>query len=112
MERVVFADSWQRFFHECGLRSFDDFFSSSPGRTDKSKKRHVGVLNLGNGANRKVFFLKRFYHPHFKDMFFAFRNFGHLCSQAACEWKNANLLLDKGIGTYRPVCYGEQTKCG
>jgi hypothetical protein len=112
VERVVFADSWQRFFHECGLRSFDDFFSSSPGRTDKSKKRHVGVLNLGNGANRKVFFLKRFYHPHFKDMFFTFRNFGHLCSQAACEWKNANLLLDKGIGTYRPVCYGEQTKCG
>ena len=26
MERVVFADSWQEFFAELGLRLFDDFF--------------------------------------------------------------------------------------
>ena len=37
---------------------------------------------------------------------------GHFCSQAAYEWHNAKLLLDNGIKTYRPVCYGEQIKCG
>jgi hypothetical protein len=112
-ERVVFAGSWRRFFTEFGLKSFDDFFDyPSSGRTSDKQKRHVSILNLGIGPNRKVFFLKRFYYPHFKDMLFAFRNFGRLCSQAECEWENANLLLDKGIGTYRPVCCGEQMKCG
>jgi len=111
-ERVVFADSWQRFFAESGLTSFDDFFGySGSQRLENNKKRHVGILNLGNGRDCRVFFLKRFYFPHFKDMFFTLRNFGRLCSQAACEWKNANLLLDKDVGTYRPVCYGEQMYC-
>ena len=109
MERVVFAGSWQSFFAEFDLRSFGDFFEYPGGeRPGRGKKRHVSILNLGNGPNLKVFFLKRFYHPHFKDMFFAFRNFGRLCSQAACEWKNANLLLEKSIGTYKPACYGER----
>ncbi|KKL15131.1 hypothetical protein LCGC14_2508650, partial [marine sediment metagenome] len=26
MERIFFADSWQEFFAELGLKSFDDFF--------------------------------------------------------------------------------------
>jgi len=113
VERIFFADSWQKFFAELGLKSFDDFFEY-PGmeRMRRNKKRHVSIFNLGNGPNRKEFFLKRFCYPYFKDMFFAFRNFGRLCSQAACEWGNANLLLDKGIGAYKPVCYGEQIKCG
>ncbi len=112
-ERVVFADSWQRFFAESGLESFDDFFEYSlSGVADDNRKRYVSILNLGNGPNRKVFFLKRFYYSHFKDMLFALRNLGRFCSQAACEWESANLLLDKGIGTYKPVCYGERIKWG
>jgi hypothetical protein len=45
-------------------------------------------------------------------MFFSISNFGRFCSQAACEWKNTNILLKNGIETYRPVCYGEQTRLG
>lgn len=113
MEKVVFAGSWQSFFSKFGLTSFGDFFDypGDEGMT-KSTKRHVRMFSLGDGPNRKVFFLKRFCYSRVIDTFFALRNFGHLCSQAACEWKNANLLLDKGIGTYKPVCYGEQTTCG
>ncbi len=56
--------------------------------------------------------MKRFFHPHFKDMLFTWRSFGRLCSQAQCEWENARLLLDNGIETYRPICYGERIKWG
>lgn len=113
MERVVFADSWQEFFAEFGLRLFDDFFCYAYGeKVEENRRRNVVRLAFGNEADRKVFFLKRFHHPHFKNMFFTFRNFGHFCSQAACEWHNAKFLLDNGIKTYRPVCYGEQMKCG
>jgi hypothetical protein len=113
MERVVFAGSWESFFAEFGLTSFDDFFNyPSSGRTSSKRKRHVSALNFEKSTASQLFFLKRFYYSHFGDMLFAFRNFGRFYSQAACEWKNASLLLDKGFGTYIPVCYGEQIKCG
>jgi len=56
--------------------------------------------------------MKRFFHPHFKDMLFTWRNFGEPCSQARCEWESTKLLSSNGIGTYNPVCYGERTKWG
>ena len=113
MERVVFAESWQPVFAKFGLKSFDDFFCFSGGeRINKNKKRDVSILTFGDEPNHKVFFLKRFHYPHFKDMLFAWRNFGWLCSQARCEWENARFLLDNGIGTYKPVCYGEQIRFG
>jgi len=113
VERVVFAESWQPVFAGFGLKSFDDFFYFSGGKKiNKNKKRDVSILTFGDEPNRKVFFLKRFRYPHFKDMFFAWRNFGWLCSQARCEWENARFLLDNGIGTYKPVCYGEQIRFG
>jgi len=56
--------------------------------------------------------MKRFFRPHLKDVFFAWRNLGKFCSQAQYEWENAGLLLDNGIETYRPVCFGENTKWG
>lgn len=113
MERVVFADSWQADFAEFGLELFDDFFDYPNGQQiNKTSKRDVSILTLGDGANRKVFFLKRFGAPRFKDMLFTLRNFGKPCSQAACEWENANTLLANGIETYRPICYGEQTRWG
>jgi hypothetical protein len=67
---------------------------------------------VGPDSQEKQFFMKRFFHPHFKDVFFAWRRFGELCSQARYEWENARLLLDHGIETYKPVCYGEETKWG
>jgi tRNA A-37 threonylcarbamoyl transferase component Bud32 len=113
VQRIVFADSWSRFFSEFGIRSFDDFFEHL--ETDEigsNKKRSVVTFNLGPDSQKKEFFMKCFFHPHFKDMLITRRSFGEFCSQARCEWENARLLLDNGVETYRPVCYGEKTKWG
>ena len=113
MEKTVFKDSWQKVFTEFGLESFDDFFDYSQGRTiNRNKKRNVSMLTFGEGDDRKIFFCKRFFKPHFKDILFAWRNFDRPVSQAEVEWHNANILLENGIETYRPVCYGRQTKFG
>jgi len=113
VEKTVFTDSWQKYFAESGLSSFDDFFSCSQDETiNLNTKRDVSILTFGKGNDRKVFFRKRFFKPHFKDMFFAWRSFGSPISQAKLEWQNAHLLLENAIETYRPVCYGERTKLG
>ena len=113
MEKIVFAETWQKFFAKFGLESFDDFFDYSQGQIiNKNAKRNVCELALGEGDNRKVFFRKRFFSPYVKDMIFAWRSFGRLTSQAAVEWHNANMLFENGIETYRPVCYGAQTRFG
>ena len=113
MERVVFADSWQSIFVEFGLSSFDDLFRFSGGKQiNKNNKRDVNLLSFDIAAESKVFFIKRFHRPHFKDMLFTLRNFGRFVSQARAEWENTKLLFCNDIETYRPVCYGEQTRFG
>ena len=113
MEKTVFTGSWQQFFTESGLSSFDDLFSFSQGETlNLNTKRDVSMLTLSQGDESKVFFRKRFFKPHFKDMLFAWQSFGSPISQAKLEWQNAHLLLENAIETYRPVCYGERTKFG
>ena len=105
MINVEFADGQRGFFDSQGLKKFDDFFDFSNGQIiNKNQKRDVTTFTLGD----RVFFMKRFYSPHFKDMLFTFRNFGEICSQGGCEWRNANCLLANGIDTYKPVCYGYQ----
>jgi len=113
MQRIVFANSWSEFFAEFGLESFDDFFENLPVKSiGVNKKRNVVTFSLGPNSQNKWFFMKRFSHPHLKDILFSWRNIGRPCSQARYEWENARLLLDNGIGTYRPVCFGEKTTCG
>ncbi len=113
MQRVVFADSWSAFFAESGLKSFDDFFEHLTAETiGANTKRSVITFSLGADSHKKQFFMKRFYRPHFKDMFFTRRNLGESCSQGRYEWENARLLLDGGIDTYRPVCFGEKNIWG
>ena len=111
-EKIVFANSWQSFFAEFGFSSFDDFFDYPARQMSKNSKRNAAELRLDNGIEQKMFFLKRFHNPHLKDIISAWRAFGRPTSQAAVEWINANLLLNHGIGTYRPVCLGEQTRFG
>jgi hypothetical protein len=111
--KVVFADSWDVFFDKFDFKSFDDFFDYSGGKIiNKNNKRNVSVLTLGDGPDLKTFFIKRFHDPHYKDMLSAWYKFGQLTSQAAVEWNNAHLLLSHGIGTYQPVCFGEQKRWG
>ena len=109
MQRVVFADSWSEFFAEFDIVSFGDFFDRfADGATGGNSRRNVVSFSLGTGTEQKSFFIKRFFRPHFKDVFFARRNIGQTCSQGRYEFENARFLLDNGIGSYRPVCYGER----
>jgi len=113
MEKIVFAKSWQGGFAGFGLESFSDFFNFAGGKIiNKNTKRDVQQLTLGNGDDSKVFFMKRFYRPYLKDIFFSWQNFGQPKPQAVIEWENANFLLEKGIETYRPVCFGLRTRLG
>ena len=113
MQRIIFADSWSAFFAEFNLNSFDDFFEDLAAKSiGVNKKRNVISFSLGPDSQKKRFFMKRFSHPHFKDMLFSWCNIGRPCSQARYEWENARLLLDNGIETYRPVCFGEKITWG
>lgn len=113
MVKIEFAQGWAEQFDKVGLKSFEDFFDYSAGRTiNRNEKRDVTAMELSFGTERKEFFMKRFSNPHLKDILFTFRNFGSVCSQAMCEWKNANILLENGVQTYRPVCCGEQKVLG
>ncbi len=113
MERIFFAEGWQSYFDEYGLKSFDDFFNCDADfGILESSKRYVNSVSFGDGPQRKTFFIKRFRYCHLEDIFLSLRNFGRLCSQAACEYENANYLLNNGFATYRSVCFGEQTIFG
>jgi hypothetical protein len=113
VERIVFTDSWQAFFADFGLKTLDHFFTFPDAKIiNENNKRQVCTLTFGNEPGGKMFFLKRFHNPHLKDMLFTLRNCGSLCSQAAYEWRNANALLQNGVATYKPVCFGEKTRCG
>jgi hypothetical protein len=76
---------------------------------NRNKKRNVSILRLPSQEGQRVYFMKRFFSPHLKDMLFTVRNFGRLCSQAELELRNARILLDNGIETYHPVCWGVET---
>jgi hypothetical protein len=111
--KVEFVKDWAQVFEEAGLKSFEDFFDFSAGQTiNKNNKREVVAMILPAAAGEKELFMKRFFKPHFKDMLFTICNFGSLCSQGACEWKNIDILLQQGIDTYRPVCFGQQMCLG
>jgi hypothetical protein len=113
VKRIVFADSWSDFFAEFDLKSFEDFFENLEAKTiGVNRKRNVSSFSLGPDSNKKKFFIKRFSNPHFKDMLFSWRNIGSPCSQGRYEWENARLLLESGIETYRPVCFGEKMMYG
>lgn len=113
MERVVFSESWQEFFGGVGLESFADFYDYPGGtKIGKNERRNVYRLTFGEGAEAKVFYIKRFHNSHLKDLIAAWRNLGRPASQAGVEWSNANLLLENGIDTYKPACMGERTICG
>jgi hypothetical protein len=113
LEKVFFANTWETYFSKAGLLSFEDFFYNTNGQLiGKNEKREVITFHAGNSGENKQFFLKCFNKPHLKDIFFTWRGSGRLCSQGRYEWDCANFLIQSGIETYKPVCYGEQTKLG
>lgn len=114
MKKCVLKSPHTEIFLRNGLRGFDDFFNFSDGQTvNRNEKRDVTVLRLSDGGRQpRIYFMKRFFCPHPKDMLFTVLNFGRLCSQAELEWRCAHLLLENGIETYHPVGWGVQTCCG
>ncbi|AQT69552.1 Lipopolysaccharide core heptose(I) kinase RfaP [Anaerohalosphaera lusitana] len=111
MRNIQFAGKWREFFSQQGVVEYEDFFEFDQEQVvNQNTKRMVAYFTLGRGENRREFFIKRFKKPHFKDTWFAFRNFRTICSQGRLEWLSARTLLDNGIGTYIPVCYGSDMK--
>ena len=113
MKNIVFDSAHEKIFSQNGLKEFDDFIDFSRGQIiHRNKKRNVSIMRLPSHEGERVYFMKRFFSPHFKDMLFTVRNFGRLCSQAELEIRNARILLDSDIETYHPVCWGAKTFCG
>jgi hypothetical protein len=113
MEQVIFSNPWQAFFKEQGFCGFGDFFDSFEGtQINRNSKRSVLMRTFKDGNRERTFFLKRFFNPHFKDMVFALYNWHRPCSQAHLEWNSSNYLLQHGIKTYQPVCFGQISVLG
>ncbi len=113
MKTIEFDFKHETVFTQNGLNSFDDFIDCIKGQMiNRNKKRSVTILHLASLDGPRIYFIKRFFSPHLKDMLFTVRNFGKLCSQAELELRNAHILLGNGIETYHPVCWGAQTCCG
>jgi hypothetical protein len=111
--RITFADGWQERFEAWGFHRFEDYFNCEDGSLiNRNTRRNVVEMRLGIKDRPEIFFMKRFFYPHWKDIFFTWQNFGSICSQAACEWKNANILRSIDVGAYEPIGYGEQTLLG
>lgn len=113
MQRIEFDAAQEAVFVQNDMKRFEDFFGYDKGKTiNRNEKRDVNILRLDGPDGPRVYYMKRFFSPHPKDMLFTIRNFGRLCSQAELEWRNAHILLDNGIETYRPAVWGAHTFCG
>ena len=113
MKKIEFADNWRELFSRSGLDKFSSFFEETTWKIlTRNEKRDVAAFSIETEEEVKHFFVKRFFSPLFKDRMFALINCGRIVSQAECECNNANTLLEKGIETYRPVCWGKETFCG
>ncbi|MBN1818631.1 MAG: hypothetical protein JW828_14815 [Sedimentisphaerales bacterium] len=111
MDEVRFVPGWEPVFQRVGLRTVGDFFSFDRGQIiNKNSRRHVMVYTLDTEQGPVRLFMKRYQRPHFKDIWFAFGNTGRICSQARFEWINIHTLLDHGIDTYHPVCFGQSMR--
>lgn len=109
MERIVFAEGWQKVFADNGYKTFNCFFKYKSGEgVNEKSKRNVQSLTINKRQATTTVFVKRFNYPHFKDSISSYITLGRILSQAAMEWENAKFLLSKNIGTYKPVCFGEK----
>jgi hypothetical protein len=67
MERINYANTWQPFFEEAGLRTFDDFFQRFEGtQINKNTKRSVVMRTFERAGGTKTLFMKRFFNPILK----------------------------------------------
>jgi hypothetical protein len=112
MQRIEYALGWQTPLKQAGLGSFDEYFALTGQLLTRNKKRDVISFCIDREGETQRLFIKRFRHPHLKDMLFAAQMAGGLSTQAQLEWTNVGILLQHGIETYRPVALGQETCCG
>ncbi len=112
MQQIEYALDWQAWLEQAGLKSFDDYFALTGQLLTANRKRDVISFSINREGEAKTLFIKRFRHPHFKDMLFAAHMAGRPCTQAQLEWTNVEILLQHGIETYHPVSLGQETCCG
>ncbi len=107
MGKIEFAGNWKEVFASCGIYTAADLYDYKGGEIiNTNSKRNVSRFTLTVDGAEKVFFMKRFHHQHYKDTLFAFRNYFKLMSLGEIEWRNIYMLLNNGIDTYHPVCFG------
>lgn len=117
-KNIYFTGTWRDFFAEYELTSLDDFFKrykrdhEGPETVSKKSKADVHTLTLGTESDEKVFYLKRFHFPGYKNILRAWSIYGKPITYGRLEYENANFLLSNGIGAYKPVCFGEDTVWG
>jgi len=115
MEKVVIADSWKAVFARNGIKTFSEFYYGIAKKRitrSRDKKRSVSMIELQTEKGPQKLFLKRFRHPHFKDILFTFLNTGRFQSQAGFEADNIDLLEKNGISVPKVAAFGEQVKLG
>jgi tRNA A-37 threonylcarbamoyl transferase component Bud32 len=112
MQTIEYMSKWQTWLEQAGLTSFDDYFALSGKLFTANKKRDVISFCIDEAGQAKTLFVKRFHHPHVKDMIFAAHMTGQASTQAQLEWTNVGMLLQHGIETYHPVALGQETRLG
>jgi len=112
MQTIEYMSKWQTRLEQAGLSSFDDYFSLSGELFTANQKRDVISFCIDEAGQAKRLFIKRFRHPHVKDMLFAAHMTGRPSTQAQLEWANVGILLQHGIETYHPVALGKETCFG
>ena len=111
MEQIVFADTWESYFQRFDLTTLEEFYRLSTKyklRQMSTKKGVVVHFKVGANGQEKEFFIKWYLRVSWKNKLTTWRKFGHCYSQARAEWETAHGLLQRGIPTYQPICYGEE----
>lgn len=110
MEQIVFADTWESYFQRFSLTTPEEFYRLSTKykpRQMSTKKAVVVNFEVGENRQEKEFFIKWYLRVSWKNKLRTWRKFGKRYSQARVEWETAHSLLQRGIPTYQPICYGE-----
>jgi len=112
-EKVFFEEGYKDIFVAAGLESFSDFLDFDGGQiVNKNSRRQVIKFSLDDNGTSREFFLKCFFTPQLKDIFFVCRNLGKLGTQAQLEWQTTRVLNENGVGTYKMACFGEKRSWG
>lgn len=111
VQNVVFTNDWHIYFRRFGLRTLKDFYNFSVVyKPNQMATKKAVVINfcLGNNQQQKSFFIKWYLRVPWKNTWKTWRKFRNPYSQARAEMETAHRLVQHGISTYKPVCYGEE----